>query len=147
VREALALDELHRHEELAVGQLPTLVKLDGVGVLQRRDGARLPEEALHDLVVLGQVGLKRLDGHRTNPVAELLLALVDLAHPAFADDPDDAVPPLGDARAHKRVVGFAHRPRVFRRAHARCSGGTIRSPLPLIFSSIHLPTTAVGIVP
>ena len=50
----LAVEELHDHEAVAVGQLPEVEHLEDVVVADAAGGLRLALEALHDVGVAGE---------------------------------------------------------------------------------------------
>ena len=78
-----------------------VVDLDRVRVLELRDRADLALEARLDLRVARQVRVQRLDGDLALGRAELLLALVDRAHAALAEEADDLVLAAQDLADHR----------------------------------------------
>ena len=68
-------------------------------VVEAGRGLGLPPEALHEGGVLGQVGDEHLHRHRA--VEELVVAQVDLGHPALGQVADDAVAAAQDLLGHR----------------------------------------------
>jgi hypothetical protein len=86
--QGLPLDELHRQEVHAAGFLDR-VDRDDVGVVEGGDGARLSLEPLESIGIAGQLGRQDLERHAA--VEPGIVGLVDLAHAARAEGPDDPV--------------------------------------------------------
>ncbi|MFO0652620.1 MAG: hypothetical protein U0326_40770 [Polyangiales bacterium] len=103
--EVAAVEELQHHEDRPVGEAAHVGHLDDVAVVDGRRRHRLAAKAPHDVGPRGEVGVEALD--RDAAADELVLGLVDLAHPAFAEDAHDAIPLReqgADARIHSRRV-------------------------------------------
>ena len=92
------VDELLHDEELAGRRLADFVDGDDVGVVERRGGARLAQEALDDRRLLGAGVAHHLD--RDRPVQPRVEGAEHLAHAAAADAHIDAVVPEG-SRCHR----------------------------------------------
>ncbi len=86
--QVLAVDVLHRQEELAVG-LADVVHATDVGVRDLPRHANLVAQACQRRRIVGEMGGQELQRDR---LAELqVVGAVDLAHAAPAEQPDDAV--------------------------------------------------------
>ncbi len=109
--ERLALVVRHHEVELsgAVSGLVDLVDRADVGVVQRRGGLRLQEEALLRRGFTDQIRGKNFDGHL--PVEPGILRPVDDAHPAPAELGRDLVGTDRRTRnqGHRRDVAAARR--------------------------------------
>ena len=113
LRERLALEQLHRDEQLAA-VLADLVDLADVRMIDARRRAGLAPEALARRLVAGQRG-HRLE--RDGALEPLVARGVDDAHPALAElAHDGVVPDAGGQRFLRDVAGRARRPRRRRRA-------------------------------
>ena len=97
--QALAFDESHRDEQLAV-VLVNLVDGADVGVIEGGDGASLVDEARLVLLVLQRVGPEEFQGDRTPQPG--VLGLVNHTHAAFAQLFGDSV--VGDDSADHRCL-------------------------------------------
>jgi hypothetical protein len=101
--ERLARDELHRDEvdRTAVGRraLADVVDRDEVGMVQRRRGPRLLDEARRPIGVADQVLGQDLQRHRASQLE--VVGAIDLAHAAAAEQRADAKP--ADGRAGQRT--------------------------------------------
>ncbi len=94
----VALDAFHGDEADAVG-FRDVVDRDDVGVVQGGSGPGFAHEPPAALRVRHLVGGQDLEGHQAIQV--FVARLVDRAHPAFADLPEDGV--VGDGPAgHER---------------------------------------------
>ena len=82
-RERLALEQLHDRGTRCSVVEAAVEDLHDAGVLDLADGARLVEEALHVIAVLGDVGVEQLD--RDGRLQILVLRAIDLAHAASAE--------------------------------------------------------------
>jgi hypothetical protein len=89
VAQVVALEQLHRHVELAVG-VAQVVDGDDVGVVQAADGFGLALEALMQLVLVGQHRREHLEGHHT--AQALVPGAVNHTHGALAQLVEDLVP-------------------------------------------------------
>ena len=89
--ERLALEQLHRDEELAV-VLTDLMDRADVRMIERRRRARLAMEALHRPVVAGEILRQELE--RDVPAESEVLGVVDDAHPPAAKFAEHAI--VGD---------------------------------------------------
>ena len=98
----LAVIERHDDEQLPVFSLANLENRADVGIVERRRGARLDEEALLRCRLFAQVWRQELQGHMT--VEPSVVRLVNDPHPAgieqFLDQilPDSSSLPSGDLR-------------------------------------------------
>ena len=104
LRQRLAVEELHHHVAVAVGQRAEVEHLEDVIAADAAGRLRLALEALHRLGVVRDGGVQHLDGDAA-PDADVL-ALVDGAHAAFADHFDDAVLTIEDLagfEGHRRA--------------------------------------------
>ena len=90
--------------ELAVGGLVDFVDGADVGMVQGRGRPGLLEEPLLGRLVAGQLGREELQ--RDQSLEPGVLRLVDLPHPASADERDDLV------LAEPRTGGDGHRGKV-----------------------------------
>ena len=81
--ERFALEELHDDVRVARGREPEVVDLDDARVADRRRGARLVEEALHDPGIARELREQHL--HRRQPTERRVYRLVDDAHAAPPD--------------------------------------------------------------
>ena len=87
--ERSAVEQFHDHERRAL-VVADVVDLDHVGVAgQAGGGARLADEALPAVGVLGEVGGQDLDRHAA--VEDLVLGRVHGSHAAVGDVPDDSI--------------------------------------------------------
>jgi hypothetical protein len=118
-----AVDELHCDEQGPVRRLAEVEELDRVGVLELRHRAALAVEPRHDLRVLGQVRVQRLDGDLAGLGPHLLLAFVDPAHPSFTQQADHTKRVLDDHADHAVV---------FLRRLARQEGSTLRAEASIV---------------
>ena len=84
-----ALDVAHRHKQVAV-TVSGLVDRDDVRVVEARRQLRLSQKTLPKPVVQGERRRQQLERHRTAQAR--VLAQVDDAHPAAAQQPLDPVP-------------------------------------------------------
>ena len=94
LRQALAFQELHHQEQpgraAAVGrQLAHVVERADVGMLETRDAARLPFEAIAPGGVRGHFGRQHLDGH--GAIETRVGGAIDLAHAALANQAENLV--------------------------------------------------------
>ena len=87
--ERLTLEILHDVEVVALGRDPEVVDLDDVLVADLVDRAGLLEEALHDLLVAGELAVDDLERHLLPD--QRVLGEIDHAHPTGADLRDDPV--------------------------------------------------------
>ena len=117
LREVGALDVAHREEEDTV-LLSRLVDRDDVRMVERSGDPRLPQEALTETLVLGELG--RDDLERDLAAEPLLVGTVNRAHASAADERLDSV--AGDRRPgrQQRARDVAHRSSV-RHGHAECN--------------------------
>jgi hypothetical protein len=97
LRQRGAFEQLHGHVGPAF-DLAHVVDDDDVGVRQASGGARLAQEAVAALVVLGQRGVQELDGHVA--VDRRVVRAVDRGHAAAAEAALDLV---AAHLAHRRV--------------------------------------------
>ncbi len=91
--EIVAVEQLHREEQPAVGQLAEVVDLDDVARAQARGGTRLVAEHLHHLRLLAEIEAEDLQRDLALDVD--VLGLVDDAHAAFAEPAQDPIPRAG----------------------------------------------------
>jgi hypothetical protein len=89
LQEVAAREVLHGEEERAVLGLPEVDDGDGVRVVEARGGPGLAVEALHDRRVREERALEDLE--RDRPIQREVGGLVDLAHPAAAEELVDEV--------------------------------------------------------
>src|SRR6185295_2631406 len=89
VGQRLARQVLHREVRLAVGGLAEVEDLDDVLVPDEVDGARLVEEAGHDVGVARERDVQQLDGDAA--ADDRVLGEVDDPHPPLADLLDNLV--------------------------------------------------------
>ena len=94
VAERQAVEELHRHEQPAVGGLAEVEHADGVRVLEPRARLRLVVEALDPLRIRRHLRVEHLDCD--DAIDRDLARLVDDAHAALADTSLDLVPAVDD---------------------------------------------------
>ena len=97
--ERLALDVLHRDEELAVGGAAEVEERDDVRVAELADGAGFVEEAALGVGVVRELAGQHFE--RDVAVEQLLAGFVDDPHAAGGDLGDDFVA-VGDGRADER---------------------------------------------
>jgi hypothetical protein len=87
--EGLALEELHHDVRATVGVVAEVEDLHDAGIGDRGGRARFVEEALHDVLVRGQVGLQHL--HRRAATEQRVLGQVHRPHPALTQLLHDAI--------------------------------------------------------
>src|SRR5690606_17470602 len=87
--QGLALEELHHHVAIAVGQVAEIQHLHDVLGSDAPRCLRLALEALHRVLRPSDLGVQHLDGHAA--VDPRVLAFVHGAHPSFAEETDDPV--------------------------------------------------------
>ena len=87
-RDGCALDELH-HQVIRTD----VVELADIGMIQRRDGARFPLEALAEILVRNLDGDGAIEAH--------IARTIYLAHAARADGRDDLVRPQSGSRSQR----------------------------------------------
>jgi hypothetical protein len=92
--QALAVEELHHHETITIGQIAQVEHLDDVIRTNAARSLRFSLEPLHGVDVLRHACMENLDGHLS--VDSDVLTLVDGAHPAFAQQTKDCVLSLDD---------------------------------------------------
>ncbi len=85
-----AIDPLHR-DEVATLEIAELVDVADVRMIELDGQARLVEEHLHELVVVGDVGQDALDHHVARPRPRRLPRQEDLRHPSERQAPEDLV--------------------------------------------------------
>ena len=102
-RERLAVEELHDHEAVVVGQRAEVEHLENVIAADAAGRLRFALEPLHRLGVGRGGRVQDLDGDAA-PNANVL-ALVHGAHAAFADQADDAVLTLDNLADFERHEG------------------------------------------
>jgi hypothetical protein len=136
LREVLPRDVLHREvEPVVVGggaHLAEVEHADRVRVREARDDPRLGEEALHRALLAREVAAQDLERERL-PHPDVL-RLVDGAHPALADQREEAIS-VGDHPA--REAG---------RRGARATGGGLHARAAR-GAEVHRPRARVGEVP
>ncbi len=74
---------------LGVRCVADVIERADVWVIERRDGTRLPLEALPPLRAGGEGGVEHFDGD--GPVETRIAGAIDLGHPSRADEPEDFI--------------------------------------------------------
>ena len=125
--EALALEVFHHHEAVAVGQVAEVEHLDDVLGSDAAGGLRFALEPLHHVGLRGDGSVEHLDRHLAMDAD--VLAFVDGAHTAFAQQADDAVLPFDRVtrlQAHRGLLGKWGVPAGRRPEANRRQGASIR---------------------
>ena len=102
-REILTADELHRQEGLSVG-LADVVDPAYVRMRDLARGADLAPKACQPLGIAHE--RRRQELQRDDLAKRQILGAIHFAHPAFADDPDDAIA-AGEQRAGRKASADA----------------------------------------
>ena len=80
---------------VGVRSVADVIERADVWVIERRDGTRLPLEALAPLRAGGEGGAESFDGD--GPVEACIAGAIDLGHPAGTNEPDDFIGPKAHA--------------------------------------------------
>ena len=102
----LALDELRDEEPRAV-VIADLVDGEDVRMIERRSGARFVQEAAHPLRIAGELRPQHLE--RDRPSQRRIDGLVDLTHPAAAEQVLNLVAADGAPRRSSDIAGKLYR--------------------------------------